>query len=75
MCRLLGYATSGFNLSLNDVLGMHEATDFRDLSEVHNDGWGVVLLSNPLSCRLPPARYGKPETGTKTVQEHTGRPP
>lgn len=46
MCRLLGYATSGFNLSLNDVLGMHEVTDFRDLSEIHNDGWGVALLSN-----------------------------
>ena len=65
MCRLLGYATSGFNLSLNDVLGMHEVTDFRDLSEIHNDGWGVALLSNPTELPFAAGEVRKPETGTK----------
>lgn len=38
MCRLLGYATAGFNLSLNAVLGQGNVEDFRELSEIHNDG-------------------------------------
>ena len=70
MCRLLGYATSGFNLSLNDVLGMHEVTDFRDLSEIHNDGWGVALLSNPTELRLPPARYASPRPARNCTRAH-----
>ena len=65
MCRLLGYATSGFNLSLDDVLGMHEVTEFRDLSEIHNDGWGVALLSNPTELPFAAGEVRKPETGTK----------
>ena len=65
MCRLLGYATSGFNLSLNDVLGIHEVTDFRELSEIHNDGWGVALLSNPTELPFAAGEVRKPETGTK----------
>ncbi|RSX51286.1 class II glutamine amidotransferase [Bifidobacterium goeldii] len=66
MCRLLGYATSGINLSLNDVLGQTAVEDFRELSEIHNDGWGVALLSNP--AQLPFVHDGgapTPETGTK----------
>ena len=47
MCRLLGYATAGFNLSLNAVLGRDNVGDFRELSEIHNDGWGVAQLSDP----------------------------
>ena len=47
MCRLLGYATAGFNLSLNAVLGQDNVEDFRELSEIHNDGWGVAQLSDP----------------------------
>ncbi|KAB7789659.1 class II glutamine amidotransferase [Bifidobacterium leontopitheci] len=66
MCRLLGYATSGFNLSLNDVLGESSVAEFRELSEIHNDGWGVALLSNPSE---PPfvddGGAPTPETGTK----------
>ena len=47
MCRLLGYATAGFNLSLNAILGEANTDDFRDLSEIHNDGWGVAQLADP----------------------------
>lgn len=41
MCRLLGFAAAGSNTSLNGVLGMQAIRDFRDLSEIHNDGWGL----------------------------------
>lgn len=66
MCRLLGYATAGFNLSLNAVLGQGNVEDFRELSEIHNDGWGVAQLADPTSA--PYVRDGgapTPETGTK----------
>lgn len=66
MCRLLGYATAGFNLSLNAVLGQGNVEDFRELSEIHNDGWGVAQLADPASA--PYVRDGgapTPETGTK----------
>lgn len=39
MCRLLGFATAGSNTNLNGVLGMQNVRDFRNLSEIHNDGW------------------------------------
>ena len=47
MCRLLGFATAGSNTSLNGVLGMQAVREFRDLSEVHNDGWGAALVTVP----------------------------
>ena len=47
MCRLLGFAAAGSNTSLNGVLGMQAVRDFRDLSEIHNDGWGSALFTVP----------------------------
>lgn len=64
MCRLLGYATAGNDLSLNDVLGEENASTFRGLAEIHNDGWGTALLATPGSA--PYVRDGgapSPETG------------
>ncbi|MBW3093169.1 class II glutamine amidotransferase [Bifidobacterium sp. 82T10] len=66
MCRLLGYATAGNNLSLNDVLGQSAAREFVELSEIHNDGWGASLISEPADP--PHVRDGgapAPETGVK----------
>ncbi|MCH4160392.1 MAG: class II glutamine amidotransferase [Bifidobacterium sp.] len=47
MCRLLGYATNGINLSLKDIIGEVDVAQFRSISKIHNDGWGVSLLSQP----------------------------
>ncbi|WP_300766512.1 class II glutamine amidotransferase [uncultured Bifidobacterium sp.] len=47
MCRLLGYATNGLELSLTDVIGEDESARFRDLGRIHNDGWGACLVSAP----------------------------
>ena len=47
MCRLLGFATAGSNTNLNGVLGMQNVRDFRNLSEIHNDGWGAALITVP----------------------------
>lgn len=66
MCRLLGYATAGADLSLNDILGAKNVEDFRELSEIHNDGWGAAQLTNP--GETPYVRDGgapSPETGVK----------
>ncbi|TPF93968.1 class II glutamine amidotransferase [Bifidobacterium sp. UTBIF-78] len=66
MCRLLGYATAGFNVSLNAILGSENTADFQELSEIHNDGWGVAQLADP--AEAPYIRDGgapTPETGTK----------
>ena len=71
MCRLLGYATAGFNLSLNAVLGQDNVEDFRELSEIHNDGWGVAQLSDP--AEAPHVRDGgapTPETGTRIYKSN-----
>ena len=66
MCRLLGYATAGGNLTLNDVLGCRNVSAFRELSEIHNDGWGVAQLADP---RDKPFVYDggapSPETGAR----------
>ena len=62
MCRLLGFATAGSNTSLNGVLGMQAVCEFRDLSEVHNDGWGAALVTVPEES--PYRRAPSPETGT-----------
>ncbi|MDN6017605.1 MAG: class II glutamine amidotransferase [Bifidobacterium mongoliense] len=43
MCRLLGYAADGTDMSLVDVLGDAAVEDFRGLSEIHHDGWGCAL--------------------------------
>ena len=65
MCRLLGFAAAGSDTSLNGVLGMPAVRDFRDLSEMHNDGWGSALVTVP--SESPYLRDGgapTPETGT-----------
>ena len=66
MCRLLGYATAGFNLSLDTILGERGACAFRDMSRIHNDGWGCAALYDP--PETPGVDDGgapSPETGTK----------
>ena len=66
MCRLLGYATAGVNLSLNDILGIPTVEEFRELSRIHNDGWGCASLYDP--PETPGTMDGgapSPETGTK----------
>ncbi|RDX28597.1 class II glutamine amidotransferase, partial [Bifidobacterium breve] len=48
------------------MLGQGNVEDFRELSEIHNDGWGVAQLADPTSA--PYMRDGgapTPETGTK----------
>ncbi|GAA6123721.1 class II glutamine amidotransferase [Bifidobacterium psychraerophilum] len=47
MCRLLGYATNGSNMSLSDVIGKKDVAQFRSISRIHNDGWGASLLAQP----------------------------
>ena len=47
MCRLPGFATAGSNTNLNGVLGMQNVRDFRNLGEIHNDGWGAALITVP----------------------------
>ncbi|OZG69473.1 class II glutamine amidotransferase [Bifidobacterium eulemuris] len=66
MCRLLGYATAGENASLCDILGDRLVSDFRELSEIHNDGWGVAQVVSPAE-RADAADGGAPtpETNTK----------
>ena len=66
MCRLLGYATAGFNLSLNAILGTENVVEYREMSEIHNDGWGCSMLYEPVET--PGTEDGgapAPETGTK----------
>ncbi|NMN01575.1 class II glutamine amidotransferase [Bifidobacterium panos] len=66
MCRLLGYATAGFNLSLDTILGERASRAFRDMSRIHNDGWGCAALYDP--PETPGVDDGgapSPETGTK----------
>lgn len=47
MCRLLGYCVNAAQLSLKDVLGETDTADFRRLSEIHRDGWGLSLKGFP----------------------------
>ena len=47
MCRLLGYATANENISLREVLGAQSTDAFRELSEIHNDGWGTAMVKEP----------------------------
>ena len=65
MCRLLGYATANVNVSLDEVLGMRECAAFRDLSEIHNDGWGAVLINEPgHAAHINDGGAPSPETGS-----------
>ena len=65
MCRLLGYATANVNVSLDKVLGMRECAAFRDLSEIHNDGWGAVLINEPgHAAHVNDGGAPSPETGS-----------
>lgn len=63
MCRLLGYATDGRNLSLGEVLGERAMGAFHRLGEIHNDGWGVSMLAMP---RRPPYRRDGGEAAPET---------
>lgn len=66
MCRLLGYATAGFDLSLHAILGSQAVGEYRALSRIHNDGWGASLLSNPVEpAQLSDGGAPSPETGTR----------
>lgn len=47
MCRLLGYSVNAAQLSLRDLLGARDTADFRRLSEIHRDGWGVAMDCGP----------------------------
>ncbi|MCH4158941.1 MAG: class II glutamine amidotransferase [Bifidobacterium minimum] len=65
MCRLLGYATKGLDLSLNDVIGKVKCDLFRELGVIHNDGWGACLVS---SARSQPYRRDGGEPAPETVE-------
>ena len=66
MCRLLGYATSGRNLSLQDVLGTRLAEQYRQQSMIHNDGWGCALITEPTVTRhFSDGGARTPETATR----------
>lgn len=65
MCRLLGYATDGRNLSLREVLGERVAGEFHDMGEIHNDGWGVSMLAAP---RRAPGRRDGGEAAPETEE-------
>lgn len=66
MCRLLGYTSTEADFSLQDALGSAAVASYRELSEIHNDGWGCSLLSVPVD---PLYRYDggafSPETETR----------
>ena len=50
MCRLLAYVHSGSTASMRQTLGDRALDEFRQLAEVHRDGWGAVwMVSNVLS--------------------------
>lgn len=69
MCRLLGYATAGFDLSLHAILGSQAVGEYRTLSQIHNDGWGASLLSNPVErAHLSDGGAPSPETGTRVYR-------
>lgn len=62
MCRLLGYAAGDPGKSLVDVLGSSVA-EFRGLSEIHNDGWGVSMMTRPsMAPHLSDGGEPSPET-------------
>jgi gamma-glutamyl hercynylcysteine S-oxide hydrolase len=56
MCRLLGYNVTAAHLSLRQVLGSAATAGFRQLSEIHRDGWGVALQG----CRGSVDSVGRP---------------
>ncbi len=65
MCRLLGYATNDVNASLHEVLSMRACAAFRDLSVIHNDGWGAALITEPVSAaHVTDGGAPSPETGS-----------
>lgn len=51
MCRLLGYITASRSLSLSQVIGEARLDEFREISRIHNDGWGANLIAE---AALPP---------------------
>ena len=69
--QITGIRDGRFNLSLNAVLGQDNVEDFRELSEIHNDGWGVAQLSDP--AEAPHVRDGGAPT-PETAPESTSRP-
>lgn len=41
MCRLLGYLSTETDITLRDAIGSQQLDEFREISRIHNDGWGV----------------------------------
>jgi gamma-glutamyl hercynylcysteine S-oxide hydrolase len=44
MCRLFAYVHSGSARSMRETLGVRVLNEFRQLAEVHRDGWGAVWV-------------------------------
>ena len=65
MCRLLGYATANENIRLRDVLGAENLGTFRELSEVHNGGWGAAMVREPeQTAHITDGGAPSPSTGS-----------
>ncbi|OTA29546.1 class II glutamine amidotransferase [Alloscardovia macacae] len=41
MCRLLGYLSADSDITLRDAIGSDQLDAFKEVSRIHNDGWGV----------------------------------
>ncbi|TCD54223.1 class II glutamine amidotransferase [Alloscardovia theropitheci] len=41
MCRLLGYLSTNNDITLRDAIGSQQLDEFKEISRIHNDGWGV----------------------------------
>ncbi|WP_418969382.1 class II glutamine amidotransferase [Alloscardovia omnicolens] len=46
MCRLLGYVSSHHDITLRDAIGSSQLDEFKEVSRIHNDGWGSSLISS-----------------------------
>ena len=73
MCRLLGYATDGRNISLTQAIGSREVEAFRRLSVIHNDGWGASLLAT--AARKPHVHDGGAPTAPDSARLYRSTQP
>ncbi|WP_018142952.1 class II glutamine amidotransferase [Alloscardovia criceti] len=46
MCRLLGYVSSQTDITLRDAIGSAQLDEFKEISRIHNDGWGADTFSS-----------------------------
>lgn len=44
MCRLLGFTQPGSHATLTSLLGPDQVAEYRNISVIHNDGWGASLI-------------------------------